>query len=46
VVLDPLITQAYPLAEWRAAFERTASADCMKLVIDPRLGVAAIGAVA
>lgn len=41
VVLDPLITQAYPLAEWRAAFERTASADCMKLVIDPRLGVTA-----
>lgn len=41
VVLGPLITQAYALTEWRAAFERTASADCMKLVIDPRLGVAA-----
>ena len=36
VQLDPLITAAYPLGEWRAAFDRTAAADCMKLVIDPR----------
>lgn len=38
VQLDPLITAAYPLSEWKTAFDRTASADCMKLVIDPRSG--------
>ncbi|MFN8619928.1 MAG: alcohol dehydrogenase catalytic domain-containing protein [Chloroflexota bacterium] len=41
VQLDPLITQAYALADWKEAFDRTARADCMKLVIDPRLGGAA-----
>ena len=46
VQLDPLITAAYPLAEWRAAFDRTASADCMKLVIDPRPGAVQRGSAA
>lgn len=37
VRLDPLITAAYALDDWSVAFDRTARADCMKLVIDPRL---------
>lgn len=37
VRLDPLITAAYALDDWSIAFDRTARADCMKLVIDPRL---------
>ena len=41
VRLDPLLTQAFPLASWREAFDRTRAADGVKLVIDPRLDAAA-----
>lgn len=34
VRLDPLITAAYALDDWSTAFDRTARADCMKLVMD------------
>ena len=43
VILDPLVTAVYPLAEWRTAFERTAAANGMKLVIDPPPEAAATG---
>ena len=44
VRLDPLLTEAFPLASWREAFDRTRAADGVKLVIDPRLdGVASTG---
>jgi L-iditol 2-dehydrogenase len=45
VRLDPLVTAVYPLSEWRTAFDRTARADGLKLMIDPRLDAGA-GAVA
>ena len=35
--LDALVTEALPLSRWAEAFERTAAADGLKLVIDPRL---------
>jgi L-iditol 2-dehydrogenase len=37
VLLDPLVTEAFPLDRWREAFDRTRAADGVKLVIDPRL---------
>jgi hypothetical protein len=37
VVLDPLVTAAYPLARWEEALARTAAADGLKILIDPRL---------
>lgn len=38
VELEPLVSEAFPLARWADAFERTARAEGLKLVIDPRLG--------
>jgi L-iditol 2-dehydrogenase len=38
VVLDPLVTDVLPLAEWETAFARTRRADGLKLMLDPRLG--------
>jgi L-iditol 2-dehydrogenase len=37
VRLDPLVSEAYPLARWREAFDRTRAADGVKLILDPRL---------
>jgi L-iditol 2-dehydrogenase len=36
VVLDPLVSDVLPLAAWQEAFERTARADGVKVVLDPR----------
>jgi L-iditol 2-dehydrogenase len=41
VVLDPLVSDVMPLADWEMAFERTRAADGLKLVLDPRLEAAA-----
>jgi L-iditol 2-dehydrogenase len=38
VVLDPLVTDVLPLSAWEEAFARTARADGLKLVLDPRPG--------
>jgi L-iditol 2-dehydrogenase len=35
--LRPLVTQVYPLAGWQTVFERSAAADGVKFVFDPRL---------
>jgi L-iditol 2-dehydrogenase len=37
VVLDPLVTDVLPLSAWEEAFARTARADGLKLVLDPRM---------
>lgn len=36
VQLDPLVSDVLPLAEWQVAFERTARADGLKIMLDPR----------
>jgi len=36
VQLDPLVTEAVPLAEWERAFEATRAGAGMKFVLDPR----------
>jgi L-iditol 2-dehydrogenase len=41
VQLEPLVSAAFPLSRWQEAFERTARAQGLKLVIDPRLEGAA-----
>jgi L-iditol 2-dehydrogenase len=41
VRLEPLVSGAFPLSRWQEAFERTARAEGLKLVIDPRLEGAA-----
>jgi L-iditol 2-dehydrogenase len=37
VRLEALVSEVFPLARWQEAFERTARAEGLKLVIDPRL---------
>jgi L-iditol 2-dehydrogenase len=37
ILLDPLVSDVLPLAEWQAAFERTRRADGLKLMLDPRM---------
>jgi L-iditol 2-dehydrogenase len=37
VVLDPLVSDVLPLADWETAFARTRRADGLKLMLDPRL---------
>jgi L-iditol 2-dehydrogenase len=41
VLLDPLVTDVLPLADWQTAFDRTGKADGLKLMLDPRLASAA-----
>lgn len=39
VQLDPLVSEVLPLTRWQAAFERTAQADGLKIMLDPRRAV-------
>ena len=38
VVLDPLVTDVVPLADWEEAFAATRRGDGLKIVLDPRAG--------